>query len=90
MTESAVMTVKDLVGMMVEGRKEGVMQGSGNQDVGVGESSGDDGTMCLLNVPRNECADGGGLYKVFFCEGNGAGGEKDVEPQIYYDNYLPA
>ena len=41
---------------------EGEMQESGTiPDVGVGDSSGEDGNMCVLNVPRNEYVDGGGL-----------------------------
>jgi len=32
----------------------------------------------------------GVVYIKRFCEGNGAGGEKNVEPQIYHDNCLLA
>ena len=78
--------------MRGEGCEEGEMQESGRiSDVGVGDSSGEDGNMCVPNVPRNEYVDGGGIK--YFCGGNGengAGGEGDVEPQMYLDNHLPA
>jgi len=44
--------------------------------------------VCLMSQGMNELMEV--VYIELFCEGNGAGGEKDVEPQIYHDNYLPA
>ena len=75
-----------------EGCKEGEVQESGGiQENYVGESRGDDGTMCALNVTRREYGEGGGLE--IFCGGSGAGGEGEIEhieQQSYHDNHLPA